>query len=122
MKNAFARMGLACASLLAGGVLMAGGAFASEINDITVTLPHAVTVGATTLPAGKYVIGNFEMGGSEYFVIRGEHTPTVTLPTERILGETDKTEVTLTKDGDQWRLDKLSIAGEGASFQFLNAK
>jgi hypothetical protein len=122
MKNAFSRMGLTCASLLAGGVLMAGAMTAAQMNEVTVTLPHAVTVGSTTLPVGEYKITNFEMGGQDYFVVRGEHGPTVTLSSERILGDTDKTQVVLSKDGDQWHFDKLMVAGEGATFQFQNVK
>jgi hypothetical protein len=122
MKNAFSRMGRTCASLLAGGVLMAGAMLANQINEVTVTLPHAVTVGSTTLPAGQYVIGNIEMGGEEFFVVRGDHTPVVTLKSEREPNETDKTEVVLSKDGDQWHFDKLTIAGEGETFRFVNSK
>jgi hypothetical protein len=101
---------------------MAGAMLANQVNEVTVTLPHAVTVGSTTLPAGQYVIGNFEMGGEEFFVVRGDHTPAVTLRSEREPAETDKTEVVLSKDGDQWHFDKLTIAGEGEAFQFVNVK
>jgi hypothetical protein len=74
------------------------------------------------LPEGRYTISNFEMGGQEVFIVRGDHTPTVTLTSERIEGETDKTEVVLSKDGDRWHFDKLMIAGEGSSYQLLNTK
>jgi hypothetical protein len=115
-------MGRTCASLLAGGVLMAGAMFAGQINEVMVTLPQAVIVGSTILPVGQYTITSFEMGGQEFFIVRGDHTPTVTLPSERIEGDPDKTEVVLSKDGDQWHFEKLSIAGEGTVYQFLNAK
>jgi len=115
-------MSLKCASLLAGGVLMTGAMLAGQINEVKVTLPHAVTVGSTVLPAGQYQITNFEMGGQDFFIVRGDHTPTVTLPSERIEGETDKTEVVLSKDGDQWHFDRMTVAGEGATYQFQNAK
>jgi hypothetical protein len=108
--------------LLAGGVLMAGAMGAAQMNEITVALPQAVTVGTITLPVGEYKITNFEMGGQDFFVVRGDHTPTVTLTSERVLGDTDKTEVVLSKDGDQWHFDKLRVAGEGATYQFMSAK
>lgn len=122
MKNAFARMGSKCASLLAGGVLLAGITFAAQINEITVTLPHAVTVGSTVLPVGQYTINSFEMGGEQVFVFRGEHISPVTLISERVDGSDDKTELLLTKDGDQWHFDKLLVAGSGTAFGFLSGK
>ena len=115
-------MSLKCVSMVGGAVLMAGAMFAGQINEVKVNLPHPVTVGAITLPVGQYTISNFEMGGEEMFVFRGDHTPAVTLTSTRTDGDTDKTELTLSKDGDQWHFDKLTVAGEPSVFQFLNTK
>jgi hypothetical protein len=96
--------------------------FAAPINPITVNLPHSVTVGSITLPVGQYVITSFEMGGEDLFVVRGEHTTAVTLRGVRVDSESADTKVTFSKDGDNWRFDKLTVAGESEAFQFLNAK
>jgi len=117
MKNAFSRLGSTCALLLAGSAL-----FAAPINPITVTLPYAVTVGSTVLPSGQYELASLEMGGDQFFVVHGDHTPIVTLRAERVEGDSDKTRVVLSKDGDKWHFDKLTVAGEGESFVFTNAK
>jgi hypothetical protein len=91
MKNAFVRLGGTCVSGLTAVVivsgLMAGGLFAGQPNRVNVTLPHAVTVGSTTLPSGTYSISSLEMSDGEYFVIRGEGTPAVTLPATKIDSE-----------------------------------
>jgi hypothetical protein len=109
--------------MIGGAVLMAGATFAGQINEVRVNLPHPVTVGAVTLPVGEYEISNFEMGGEEMFIVRGDHSPVITLASARTdAGTTDKTELTLTKDGDQWHFDKLTVAGEPQAFQFLNVK
>ncbi len=101
---------------------MTAAMFAGPVNPITVTLPHAVTVGSAVLPAGQYVMSSFEMGGEDLFVVRGERTAPVTLRGVRIDSDSDKTEVTLSKDGDTWHFDKLTVAGEGEAFQFLGGK
>ncbi len=111
-----------CALTIGAGVLMVGGLFAGQINEITVTLPHAVSVGSTTLPAGHYVFSSFEMGGEEMFIVRGDHTPTVTLHSERVDGDPNKTQLTLSKDGDQWHFERLSVEGDNSAYQFLNGK
>jgi len=122
MKNAFSRIGQTCVF----GVLMAGAMFAASVDRVTVTLPHAVTVGATTLPSGDYTLSAIDMGdGTEYFVMRSEHGTAVTLPAYRIdaAEAAGKTQVTLQKDGDLWRLDKLFVHGDDNSgYQFLDQK
>ena len=66
MTNAFSRMGRMCASVIFGGALLAGSLFAGQ--TVYVTLPHAVTVGSTTLPSGQYSLTTLEMSdGNEYF-------------------------------------------------------
>jgi hypothetical protein len=123
MKNAFSRMGRSCASVLAGGVLMAGAMLAaSPLNPITLTLAQPVSVGSVTLPAGQYVMTSYEMGGDEFFVVRGEKTQPVTLLATRTEDASDKTEVTLAKDGDKWHFSKLTVAGEGTAFEFLSGR
>jgi hypothetical protein len=122
MKNAFSRIGQTCVF----GVLMASAAFAGSVNQVTVTLPHAVTVGATTLPSGEYTLSAIDMGdGNEYFVIRSGHSPAVTLAAQKIDASevAGKTEVTLQKDGDLWRLDKVFVHGtDNSGYQFLDQK
>jgi hypothetical protein len=129
MKNAFSRMSYKCASIFGAAVLMGGAAvltgsaaLAGQLNEIKVTLPHPVTVGSATLPVGEYTIDSFEMGGQEFFIVRGEHTPAVTLLSERVDADADKTQVTLSKDGDQWHFDKLTIEGESQAFQLRSGK
>jgi hypothetical protein len=122
MKNAFSRIGRTCASFVIGGGLMAGALLAGNVNEIGVTLPHAVAVGSTTLPSGHYTISSFEMGSEEYFVVRSDRgTAVATLQAQPIDGESDskETKVVFSKDGDTWHFDKLELAGEGASYQFL---
>jgi hypothetical protein len=126
MSNAFSRMGLKCARKFAwagaAGVFLAGAMFAAPVNDVTVTLPYAVTVGSVTLPAGQYVMSSFEMGGEDLFTIRGERTQPVTVRSQRVESDSDKTQLTIAKDGDKWVLDKLTVAGEGTAFEFAGAK
>lgn len=115
-------MSLKCVSMIGAGVLMTGALFAAQMNEVKVTLPHPVTVGAITLPEGQYTISSIEMGTEEMFLVRGNHTPVITLLSSRVDGDTDKTQLTLTKDGDQWHFDKLSVEGQSQAFQFLNTK
>jgi hypothetical protein len=121
MKNAFSRIGQTCAF----GVLMAGAMLAGSIDPVTVTLPHAVTVGSTTLPEGQYTLSAIDMNdGNEYFVMRSAHGPAIALSAQRIDGQdkASKTQVTLEKDGDSWRLGKLFIQGNNNGFQFFDQK
>jgi hypothetical protein len=101
---------------------MAAAVFAGPVNPVTVNLPEPVAVGSTTLPAGQYTMTSFQMGGEDFFVVRGEHTPAVTIRGTRVDSDSDKTEVTLTKDGDTWHFDKLTVAGEGEAYRFAGAK
>lgn len=120
------RMSSKCVLTLATAALMAGVLFAAPINEVKFSLPHAVSVGSTTLPVGAYTITSFEMGEEEVFIVRGEHTPAVTLISERVDSGSDKaadkTHVTLSKDGDIWHFEKLTVEGEASAYQFLNAK
>jgi hypothetical protein len=114
MNSLFSRIAI-------GGILAAGAIFAASMNDLTVTLPHAVTVGSTTLPSGTYTISPMEIGdGTEYFVVRGNKMSPLVLPATKIDSSVaaPKTEVTLTESGDTWRLDKLSFEGEKTGFEF----
>jgi hypothetical protein len=123
MKNAFSRIGRTCAQVAMAGGLMAGVMLAGEVNPVTVTLPHAVTVGSTTLPSGDYTISSVDMADGELFVVRSANNPTVSLLAEKI-GSPDqnKTEVVFTKDGDNWRFDKLFLQGDETGYQFINVK
>jgi hypothetical protein len=127
MKNAFMRFGRTCVSgltaVVMGSGLLAGGLLASQPNRVNVTLPHAVTVGSVTLPSGTYSISSLEMSDCEYFVIRGEGTPAVTVPAMKIDSEqNDKTQVIFTQDGGVWHFDKLFIRGDDTGYQFVNIK
>jgi hypothetical protein len=117
MTNFFSRIAIS-------GILAAGALFAAQINDLKVTLPHAVTVGSTTLPSGAYTISPMEMSdGSEYFVVRGDKTGPVVLQAQRIEGATaTKTQVTISESGDTWRFDKLLIEGESTGYEFVGGK
>jgi hypothetical protein len=120
MKNAFSRIGSTCVL----GVLIAGTIFAGSVDKVTVTLPHAVTVGATTLPSGEYTFTSVDMNdGNAYFVMRSDRGEAIALSAQKIDPQTsDKSEVTLQKDGDAWHLDKIFIAGSATGFQFADQK
>jgi len=109
--------------VIAGG-LMAGGLLAA--NPVKVNLPHSVMVGSISLPTGEYTISPLNMSdGQEYFVVRGDHGPAVTLPAQRIDAdnqESGRTQVIFAQDGDQWRFDRLFIEGDDTGFQFINSK
>jgi uncharacterized protein (DUF1684 family) len=99
---------------------MTGALLAGNVGDISVTLPHAVAVGSTTLPSGHYTLSSFEMGGEEYFVVRSDRgTALATLPTQQIDSTATRTQVGFSKDGDVWHFDKLEVAGDGSTYQFL---
>ncbi len=144
MKNAFLRFGRTCVSTVVAMGLSSGpgiatallpaallvqsimptAAYAGSVNPITITLPHAVTVGSTTLPEGTYVIDSVDMGsGLEYFVVRGEHGAIATLQaTKRDVEAGDKTEIVFDREGAAWRFDKLLIKGDSVSYVFQNTK
>jgi len=107
-----------CAFVVFGGALLAGSLFAGQ--TVNLNLPHAVTVGSTTLPSGQYTLTTMEMNdGNEYFIVRGQNAPTVTLQAQKINNnESDKTHVVLSKDGDTWRFDRLYIEGDSTGYEF----
>ncbi|MDE3194854.1 MAG: hypothetical protein KGN84_00805 [Acidobacteriota bacterium] len=118
--NAISRIGKTCASVVLGGVLMAGAMFAATPAPISVTLPHAVTVGSTTLPSGQYTITRVPMSdGNEYFVVRGQNTPAVTLQAQRIyMDDGNETRLVFSKDGDTWHFDKLYMGNDQSGYEF----
>jgi hypothetical protein len=125
MKNAFVRAGQTCVSMLIAGGLIAGGLFAGEANLVTVTLPHAVTVGNTVLPIGQYTISSLDIAsGESYFVVRSEHTAPITVQAQKVTTETgsQNTEVTFSRDGNAWHFDKMFILGEDAEYLFVSGK
>jgi hypothetical protein len=102
------------------GIVAAGAMFAAPINEITVTLPHAVTVGSTTLPGGTYTMSPMEMSdGAEYFVVRGAKTEPLILSAQKSEDEAaaKKTEVSFSEAGGTWHFGKLSIEGEKTSYE-----
>jgi len=114
MNSLFSRIAIS-------GILAAGAMFAASMNDLTVTLPHAVSVGSTTLPGGTYTISPMETrDGAEYFVVRGRGTAPVILTAQKTDSavEAPKTEITLSETGDTWKLDKLVIQGETTGYEF----
>ena len=121
MKNAFSRIGQTCVF----GVLMASAMFAASVDRVTVTLPHAVTVGATTLPSGNIICRQSTWAmEAEYFVMRSEHGLAVTLSAMKIdpSEAAGKTQITIQKDGDLWHLDKLFVHGDNNAYQFFDQK
>jgi hypothetical protein len=101
--------------------LMACALFAASPTTVTVTLPHAVTVGSATLPTGQYTISSVEMSdGNEYFVVRGAKTAPVTLQAQRIdAADSNKTHVIFSRDGESWHFGKLFLEGDGTAYEFL---
>jgi len=109
--------------MIAGG-LMAGVMLAGAVNQVSVTLPHSVVVGSTTLPSGQYTISSLNMGdGEEYFVVRGNGAA-VTLPAQKIDADpsADSTHILFSQEGSDWRFDKMYIKGLDTGFQFVNQK
>jgi hypothetical protein len=102
------------------GIVAGGAMFAASINEITVTLPHAVTVGSTILPSGTYTLSPMDVGdGAGYFVVRGENTSPVVLSAQKSedLDAAKKTEVTLSETGNTWHFGKLAIEGNKTSYE-----
>jgi hypothetical protein len=102
------------------GIVAAGAMFAASFEEITVTLPHAVTVGSTTLQTGTYTLSPMEMSdGGEYFIVRGANTSPVVIPVQKSesLAAAKKTELTLSDTTTGWHLDKLTIQGETTSYE-----
>ena len=126
MKNAFARFGQTCVSIVIGSGLIAGALLAGQVNRVTVTLPHAVAVGSTTLPSGEYTLSSLDMSdGDEYFIVRGDHAPTVTLQAQKIdaaSDESNKTQVVFSQDGPEWHFEKLFLKGVSTGYQFVSIK
>jgi hypothetical protein len=108
--------------MMIGGGLMASALLAGIGNEVSVALPHAVTVGSATLPAGNYKLTEFAMGGKEYFVVRGEHGAVAALPAVLTGEDASKTEVVFSKDGETWRFERLAIAEDGTVYSFANTK
>jgi len=103
------------------GFLAAGAMFAAPLNDITVTIPHDVTVGSTILPVGTYTLSPMEMSdGAEYFVVRGEKIEGVILPAQKSddITTAKTTAVTFSEDGGTWHFGKLSLEGEQMYYEF----
>jgi hypothetical protein len=105
---------------MAGGILAAGALFAAPVNDVKITVPHTVTVGAATLPVGTYTLSPMETSdGTEFFVVRGGNIAPVVLQVQKVDGDAAaKTAVTFSEDGDTWRFGKLSVEGETTSYEF----
>lgn len=124
MKNAFSRVGRTCAHVAMVSGLLTGALFAASPDQVNVTLPHAITVGSTTLPSGEYTISSLNMSeGDNYFLIRSANGSAVTMQVQKIDSpDPDKTQVVLSKDGDTWHIDKMFIQGENAGYQFVNIK
>jgi len=126
MKNAFSRFGYTCASVVIGGVLAASALLAGQVNRVTVTLPHSVKVGSTVLPSGEYTISSMSMAdGDEYFIVRGEHTPVVTLAAQKIDAadeQTNRTQLLFSQDGSDWHFERMFLKGDSIGYQFVNAK
>jgi hypothetical protein len=123
MKNAFSRIGRTCAQAVMVSGLMAGAMFAAAPDQVNVTLPHAITVGSTTLPSGEYTISNLNTNeGDDYFLVRSADGHAVTMQVQKIDSQDPtRTQVVLSKDGNAWHLDKMFIQGESAGYQFVNA-
>ena len=120
MKNAFSRIGYTCVF----GFAIAGAMLAAPIHSVNLTLPHAVTVGSTTLPEGQVTVSTVEMNdGNGYLVVRSESGMAVTLPAQKVdFVEPGKTQITLQKDGNSWHFGKLSINGDTAGYQFTDER
>jgi hypothetical protein len=105
--------------ILAGGILAASAMFAAPLNEVTVNVPHEVTVGSTVLPAGEYAMLPYESSnGAEFFIVRSNNTSLV-VPVQKVEGETaTKTAVTFSENGGAWHLGHLSVEGETTSYDF----
>ena len=121
MNNAFARIGRTCVSMALAGGLSALAMFGAAANSVTITLPHSVAVGSTTLPSGNYTITSMELaGGNQYFILRAENgAAAATLQAQRVTGEVpDVTSVEFSTAGPNWQFRKLFIQGASTSYEF----
>ena len=121
MNNAFVRFGRTCVSMVVGCGILTCAAFAASTSVVTVNLPHAVTVGSTTLPSGHYSISSVNMlSGEDVFVIRSVSGTAVTIHAQKIQSEDDgaNNQLVLANDGGKWSIDKLVVNGTG--FHFFN--
>jgi len=102
--------------------LAAGAAFAASASTVvSITLPEAVTLGSTTLPAGQYQVT--EDAGNMFVFRSNNGEVAATLATKSVEAAPDqKTEVVLTHEGGALHVDKIFIAGENAGYQFPESK
>jgi len=105
--------------------LVAGAAFAASGSTVTVKLPESVSVGKATLASGQYTVSeSFIAGGLSMFVFRSENGDATTAVGRRIAEPSadQKTEVVLSNEGGSLHIDKMFIEGDGAGYQFDEAK
>lgn len=114
MNNAFLRFGYTCAA-----ILIAGGLALAATQDLaTVTLPHAVGVGSTTLPSGNYTIA--DEGDGAFLIQSDTGQKSAVVLGRRIQSDeaAPKTEVVLSGEGGSLHLDKLFIEGQTEGYEF----
>jgi hypothetical protein len=107
--------------------------YAAGDTSVNVTLPDAVSVGRTTLPAGNYTITEVAPGELQStFVFRNgtgntaavvEARKTVSPTDVDSWGASQKTEVILTPDeGGKLHLNKMFIEGDTTGYRFVDTK
>lgn len=115
--------------LIALGVCLASllPASAQMNNGLRVTLPQAVMVGQTQLPAGTYFIQQLTDDGNAGIIsIHSEsHGPSVEVLATRIEEanghSAQRSEVTLKAVGGQYQLDKIWIEGQITGYELNTA-
>ncbi len=96
----------------------------SLYDGVVVTLPYTVSVGATTLQPGEYVMRRLEQ--SPLVVIYGDqdgkYQGLAWFSIDAGFVRATRSEVALLHTGDRYVLDSISIRGESESILFLPAR
>jgi hypothetical protein len=112
--------------LLTAGVCLAfsfgiGAANAQPRTSITLTLPHTVTAGTTTLPAGEFTLTPLEDNGREtLFLLQSGTRSGLFLQLARAVEldnpQSTPTEVVMRRVGDTFEIQSILISGKGYRF------
>ena len=101
---------------IAAGMAAARHASAYMIEMLTVTLPHSVSVGEATLPAGEYTIRTDDLGSSSpVLIFQSENGAAAVVPAMKIARPSSdagkKAGLVIEHHGDAYRLAKVWLDG-----------
>jgi hypothetical protein len=116
---------VAAAVVCLASVLGIGSAFAQMTNIMKVTLPVAVTVGSTVLPAGDCTIQSLQADGAgSVLLLRASDGTSIEVLANRIneAQSATQTHVTLRSEGTAHQLDRVWLAGQHTGYELLGVK